>query len=153
MSLSDEQKAAVAQWIQEGASLSDVQKRLETEFNKRLTYMDVRFVVDDLDLEVSSSGPKFDDLKATSGADGAGNVGTEAAGAGSVSVTLDKVSRPDAIVSGQVTFSDGVSAQWHLDQTGRLALNAQQPGYQPSQEDLQEFQNQLRQAVEQSGML
>lgn len=150
MSLTEEQQAAVAGWIQEGATLSDVQKRLETEYNLRLTYMDVRFLVDDLDLEVKASGPKFDDPKPVGGGGGAmdGN-----AAPGSVSVSLDKVSRPDAIVSGQVTFSDGVSAQWHIDQMGRLSLNAQQPGYKPSQEDLQEFQDQLRQAVEKSGML
>lgn len=152
MSLSDEQKAAVADWIQKGESLSDVQKHLESEFDIRLTYMDVRFLVDDLDLEVKASGPKFDDPKAAASA-GNGGLGAPEGGAGSVSLTLDKVSRPDAVISGQVTFSDGVSAQWHIDQMGRLSLNASQAGYKPSQEDLQEFQDQLRQAVEKSGML
>ncbi|NDV63245.1 hypothetical protein G0Q06_12335 [Puniceicoccales bacterium CK1056] len=144
MSLTDEQKSSVAAWIREGASLSDVQKRLETEMDVRITYMDLRFLVDDLDLEIKAVGPQFDDPKVE-------EVGS--AQAGKVSVTLDKVTRPDALVSGQVTFSDGVSAQWHLDQMGRLSLNAKQPGYKPSQEDLQDFQNELRQAVEKSGMM
>jgi hypothetical protein len=145
MQLTDEQKAAVGRWIQQGASLSEVQKRLEEDFSMRMTYMDIRFLVDDLDLELQAEGPKFDDPKVVPEQPAGGQPGA-------VSVSLDKVSRPDALVSGSVTFSDGVSAQWHLDQMGRLALNAKQPGYQPSREDLQAFQQKLRDAVEQSGM-
>jgi hypothetical protein len=145
MSLSDEQKSAVAAWISEGASLSEVQKRLESEMSVRITYMDLRFLVDDLDLEIKAEGPKFNNPKV--------DQITPAAAAGKVTVALDKLTRPDALVSGQVTFSDGVSAQWHLDQMGRLSLNAKQPGYKPSKEDLQDFQNELRKAVEQSGMM
>ncbi|HKJ90981.1 MAG TPA: hypothetical protein VJ960_07605 [Oceanipulchritudo sp.] len=143
MKLTDEQNAAVAGWLREGASLSEVQKRLESEFEIRMTYMDLRFMVDDLDLEIQSEAPKFDDPVPAAVPGGEG---------GGVSVTLDKVSRPDALVSGQVTFSDGQSAQWHLDQMGRLAMNPKQPGYKPSDTDLQKFQEKLREAVEKSGM-
>lgn len=147
MKLTDEQVACVAQWTREGASLSDVQKRLEEEFSVRITYMDLRFLIDDLDLELTATGPKFDEPKVE-------NLDAQpgSGGGGGVRVSLDKVARPDALVSGQVTFSDGVSAQWHLDQMGRLALDAKQPGYKPSQEDLQTFQDELRKAVEKSGM-
>jgi hypothetical protein len=144
MNLTDEQVAAVAQWTREGASLSDVQKRLEADFSVRITYMDLRFLIDDLDIELKATGPKFDQPKTD-------DLEPKHAGGG-VRVSLDKVARPDALVSGQVTFSDGVSAQWHLDQMGRLALNAKQPGYKPSPEDLQAFQDELRKAVEKSGM-
>lgn len=116
---------------------------MESEFEIRMTYMDLRFMVDDLDLEIQSEAPKFDDPVAPAVPGGEG---------GGVSVTLDKVSRPDALVSGQVTFSDGQSAQWHLDQMGRLAMNPKQPGYKPSDADLQQFQEKLREAVEKSGM-
>jgi hypothetical protein len=144
MSLSEEQKAVLTNWIKEGLSLSDIQKRLESEFEIRLTYMDVRFLVDDLDLELQSEGPQFDEPKVES-APGGGPPGT-------VSVSLDKVSRPDALVSGQVTFSDGMSAQWHLDQMGRLSLNPKDAEYRPSQEDLQAFQTELSEAVKKAGM-
>jgi len=145
MQLSEEQKAAVSRWIQEGASLSDVQKHLEEEFSLRMTYMDLRFLVDDLDLEIRAGGPKFDEPKVAPEPNGG-------AVPGAVTVSIDKLTRPEALVSGSVTFSDGVSAQWHLDQMGRLALNARQPGYKPSGEDLQAFQEKLKEAVEQSGM-
>lgn len=107
--------------------------------------MDLRFLVDDLGLEIKASAPKFDDPKPTQ------PLGTSPSSDGGVSVTLDKLSRPDALVSGQVTFSDGVRAQWHLDQLGRLSLDAAQAGYKPSSEDLQAFQTELRKAVEKSG--
>ena len=141
--MTDEQKATVAGWVRDGASLSDVQRQIESEFGVRMTYMDVRFLVDDLDLELTTEGPQFEEPKVAP-------VGGTAPGG--VSVSLDKVARPDALVSGQVTFSDGQQAQWHLDQMGRLALNPKDPGYKPSQEDIQQFQEKLREAVEQSGM-
>lgn len=145
MSLNEEQTEALKAWVREGLSLSDIQKRLESEFQIRITYMDLRFMVDDLDLEVAPTAPKFDDPKATA-------VGGPAPVPGKVSVSLDKVSRPDALVSGQVTFSDGMTAQWSLDQMGRLSLNPRQADYRPSQDDLQDFQAELSEAVRKSGM-
>lgn len=145
MTLNDQQKAAVAEWVNEGLSLSDIQKRIEEHFSLRLTYMDVRFLVDDLDLEVKAAGPKFDAPKQVS------NEPTAPAD-GTVSVTIDKVARPDALASGQVRFSDGVSATWTIDQMGRLGLNPSQPGYKPSQEDLMEFQTALQDAARKAGL-
>ena len=146
MKLTDEQKAAVHGWIEEGKNLAEVQSLLESEHDLRLTYMDVRFLIDDLQLEIRAQGPQFTDPKAAS-------LDQPPPAPGTVSVTLDKISRPDANISGQVTFSDGIQAKWHLDQMGRLALDAGDPGYKPSQEDLQAFQNELRSAVEKSGMM
>ena len=52
MELSDAQKASVTQWVQEGRSLADVQRALREECEISMTYMDVRFLVDDLDIPV-----------------------------------------------------------------------------------------------------
>lgn len=145
MSLSEEQKLTVEGWINEGLSLSGIQKRLESEFEIRMTYMDVRFLVDDLELEIKAEGPKFDEPKV--------DVNPAAPPVpGKVSLTLDKVARPDALVSGSVTFSDGMSAQWLVDQMGRLTLNPSQSDYRPSAEDVQEFQVELSEAVKKSGL-
>ncbi len=144
MNLSDEQKVALSGWLQEGKSLSDIQKLLESEYKLRMTYMDVRFLVDDLDLEVTAEGPQFETPKADP---------SSLAPDGAVSVSLDKVAHPNALISGQVTFSDGMTAQWSIDQMGRLALDPKESGYQPSPEDLQEFQTQLQEAARKAGML
>ncbi len=173
MNLNNEQKAAVAGWIQEGMNLSDVQKQIQSEFGILLTYMDVRFLVDDLELELSDKPPphfakqKTSEINAKPGASEAkenptpGNTvdGGDAelvddepsGGSGAVSVSLDKLAVPGALVSGGVTFSDGVSATWQLDQMGRLALNASQPGYKPSQQDVMQFQVELQRLVEERG--
>jgi len=57
---------------------------------------------------------------------------------------VDQVARPGALVSGQVSFTDGNSAEWYLDQFGRLGLAPKQTGYKPSQQDLMAFQTELQ---------
>ena len=52
-SLSDEQSAAVRQWAEEGADLAAIQKRLDEEFEVRLTFMDTRFLIADLGIELA----------------------------------------------------------------------------------------------------
>src|ERR1039458_7570446 len=50
MNLTDEQRQRVTAWILQGAKLSEVQNRLVAEFGIKLTYMEARFLVDDLKL-------------------------------------------------------------------------------------------------------
>ena len=50
MQLDDQQKKIVAGWIEEGLDLSAIQARLESELDISMTYMDVRFLVGDLEL-------------------------------------------------------------------------------------------------------
>src|SRR5258707_14935121 len=60
MSLSAEQKQTVASWVAAGDNLSAVQKKLADQFQISLTYRDVRFLVDDLNLELKDPAPKVD---------------------------------------------------------------------------------------------
>lgn len=143
MALDSAQKSALASWIQSGVSLSEAQKRLESEFGLRLTYMDVRFAVDDLDLELTSDGPVFAEPLPSKPAEPA---------TGKVRVGLDSVHRPNTMLSGTVVFSDGVSGTWQIDQMGRLSVDASKPGYQASQSDSMAFQRELQRMVEQAGM-
>lgn len=150
MELNDIQKQAVAEWVAKGAGISEVQKRLESDFGIKMTYMDVRFLL--LELEVTLKDKPEPKAAEPSQVDDAGLVSDESAGpVGGVRIALDKVVQPGAVVSGTVTFSDGVSATWMLDQTGRLALNASTPGYRPSETDLQEFQIALRDELQKGG--
>ena len=70
---------------------------------------------------------------------------------GKVAVTVDQITRPGAIVSGKVTFSDGQNADWYLDQAGRLGVVPKQTGYKPSAADVQDFQLALQQEVAKLG--
>jgi hypothetical protein len=60
MSLTPEQKQAVAGWVAAGDNLSVVQKKLAEQFQLAMTYRDVRFLVDDLNLELKDPAPKVD---------------------------------------------------------------------------------------------
>src|SRR6185436_179622 len=60
MSLTPEQKTAVASWVAAGDNLSAVQKKLSEQFQVSMTYRDVRFLVDDLNLELKDAAPKVD---------------------------------------------------------------------------------------------
>jgi hypothetical protein len=160
MQLTDDQKKSVSGWIAEGAKLSEVQQRLEAEFGIRLTYMEARFLVDDLklvpkdpvkDVPKAETPAEGDAAASPDGADGE-LPPAPAPGSGKVSVSLDKIVRPGALVSGKVTFSDGVNAEWYLDQMGRFGLVPPSPGYRPAPEDLTEFRVLLEQELARQGI-
>jgi hypothetical protein len=65
-----------------------------------------------------------------------------------VRVTMDAVTRASALASGKVTFSDGETADWMLDQTGRLGLNPTKPGYRPTEADIMAFQSELQRVAQ-----
>jgi hypothetical protein len=139
--LSTEQVASLHQWAAEGASMYDLQRRLKEEFGISLTYMDTRFMVLDLGInlvEAAVEEPKLEEKPAPTPT-------------GKVSVTMDTLALPGALVSGKVEFSDGETAVWMLDQSGRPGLDPDIAGYRPSQPDIVEFQKQLRTLLESSG--
>jgi hypothetical protein len=203
MTLSPEQKQTVAAWVAAGDNLSAIQKKLGEQFKIAMTYMDVRFLVDDLGLELKNAAPKADasDLTKAAAKPGARpeparaepaekkglmdrlkeKVGLSqpdededvvmpaeeafededepgpplapeaAAGAATVTVEIDRIVRPGSVVSGSVTFSDGVGGKWALDQTGRLMLDTGNAGYQPTPADVQAFQRELTKQLQRHG--
>ncbi len=181
MSLTPEQAAAVSSWVTAGDNLSTIQKKLREQFSVALTYMDVRFLVDDLNLQLkdapkkvdasdvskpqpkpaaapvagtspSQSDASDDDLPPAEGDDFA----DEAAPAlgGSVTLDVDRVTLiPGAIASGKVTFSDGVTGKWIIDHQGRPGFTEiSQPGYRPTPEDAKSFMNQLEAELQRRGL-
>lgn len=137
--LTPEQVETLKRLAAQGSSLSDLQRHLKDEQNISVTYMDIRFAVLDLDIEIledkQEDAPKPEELQEA--------IEPEQA-TGLVSATIDNITLPGAMVSGKVTFSDGESAIWMIDQTGRPGLDPDTPGYRPSEEDLVEFQTQLK---------
>jgi hypothetical protein len=156
MQLTDEQKKAVTQWVKEGCGLSAIQKRLADEFKLTLTYIDVRFLLIDLGLDLKeqkkeTSAPKTIAAPPRAGADDEAALLEPEALPGGVKVELDRIVRPGAVVSGSVVFSDGVKATWAIDQSGRLALGAERKGYRPSAEDVQAFQQAVSRELQRAG--
>lgn len=142
--LTSEQKEALVRWAAEGATMSDLQSRLKDEFDLTVTYMDTRFIALDLKLELHEE-PKAPEKKPEA-------LPVPKLPTGSVSVSIDSLTHPGALISGQVTFSDGETGVWMLDQTGRPGLDPDTAGYQPTAADIQEFQTQLRALVQKSGL-
>ena len=140
--LSEEQITAIRTWAAAGAQLPDIQLRLKEEFGISVTYMDTRFVVLDLGIQLAEE-KKEEPAQETKAAP----VPT-----GEVAVTMDSIAIPGALVSGKVVFSDGESAIWMLDQAGRPALDPDTPGYKPGEADIMEFQKQLRELIQSSGL-
>ena len=146
MSLTDDQKAAISKWIEDGANLSEIQKRLKEEFHISLTYLETRLLADDLKLALKEPERPIEPPPLPA------QEKTSAATAGKVSVTIDQITRPGAMISGRATFSDGQKAEWYLDQTGRLGLNPSTPGYRPSQQDVMDFQIELEKLARSQGL-
>ena len=178
MTLTSEQKQTVASWVAAGDNLSVVQKKLAEQFKVSMTYRDVRFLVDDLGLELKDPAPKADasDVSKTpaprkpstapaeeslddeAGVPGEGELPADPADdvpvppeGGGVTLDLDRIMRPGTAVSGTVTFSDGVSGKWALDHQGRLMLETAQSGYKPSAADVQSFQRELQTQLQRQG--
>ena len=165
MQLDETQKKTVVGWVEEGLDLSAIQSRLESEMDIRMTYMDVRFLVGDLELtpkdeeEPEPAEPDEPQVEPTAPTpdnpfpapdepmgDPPLEADSDSAG-GEVSVTVSPVTQPGTMASGSVTFSDGVTCDWHVDQFGRPALVPPSDGYQPPEADMPKFGQKLQQEL------
>ena len=140
--LTPEQKDSLKQWAAEGATMSDLQRHLKEDFGHTITYMDTRFLILDLGIELIEE-PKVEPKKEEK---------PVLVPTGFVTTTMDSLTLPGALVSGKVTFSDGETGVWMLDQTGRPGLDPDTEGYRPTPEDIKEFQVQLRDLIQKSGL-
>jgi hypothetical protein len=160
MKLTSEHKEAVATWVAAGATLNEIQDRLKNELGVTLTFMDTRFLLSDLGLTLKPEageaevvdvggaetgvGGGVDDAGVLAGDEGDVDGGL---GAAQVRVTVDVVTVPGTMVSGKVTFTDGVTAGWYLDQMGQLGLSGVDRTYQPPEADVAAFQRELQRAL------
>jgi hypothetical protein len=152
MKLDEAQRLAVTKWIADGAKLSEIQSRLAAEFSLKLTYMEARFLVDDLKLTPKDPDPpKVVAPPAVAATPPAAAPVAPAPAGGKVAVTVDQITKPGAMISGKVAFSDGQLADWYLDQTGRLGVVPKQTGYKPTADDVKDFQLALQQEVAKLG--
>lgn len=159
--LTDDQIATLKAWADDGAQLADIQKRMEDEMELRLTYMDTRFLVLDLGIEIRNIAEEARAAAAaqeaenpSDGGDAAGN-GAElteddleilppAQEGGKVTVTVDEIARPGVMASGRVTFPGGQGGMWYVDEQGRLGVDPDTEGYRPTEADVMAFQRELQ---------
>lgn len=168
MNLTDAQKQQISTWLEQGLKVADVQKKISAELGLNMTYMEVRFLLDDLRLKPKDpEPPKQPAPTSPLAAPAAGTSapkplaqpsagplapeGQAAPALGGVKLSTDAIARPGTIVSGKVTFSDGQTADWYLDQMGRMGVVPAQKGYKPSQADVMEFQELLQMELQKMG--
>jgi len=174
MMISEEQRSAIKEWLIAGDSLADVQKKLKSEYELIMTYMDVRLLVLEIGAEVQdepepepepepvavppvASPPVEQNAAQRPGPWQAAADATvqklpdESQSEPNVSLSIDRLVVPGAMVSGDVTFSDGTKAHWLIDNQGRFGLEPEVKGYEPTDMDLQMFQMQLRTELKNKG--
>ena len=159
-------KDFIAQKVPEGYSLSKIQDMLKDQ-GVHITFMELRLLASEIEEQVwkqtekDDTPPPAEEPKADKPmedaveADAVQDEGEEpvppaepqqdaapAAPRGKTVVELSKIARPGAAASGTVKFGSGVTAEWIIDQMGRLGLD--KASGQPDQQDIREFQMELQ---------
>lgn len=156
--LNENQVSTIKEWAEGGAQLADIQKRMEEEMQYRLTYMDTRFLVLDLGIEIRNLAQEAQALEAEEAAKNPETTKTDGElteddlevlpptpqGSGTVRVTVDEIARPGVMASGRVTFADSQGGMWYVDESGRLGVDPDTEGYRPTEADILAFQKELQ---------
>lgn len=160
----DEIKAFIASRVAESVSLSKIQDELVGK-GVRMTYMELRMLASEIESadwnKLDKEEPKkeeapaealpIDDEEEDMEEDGP-DVPAEDNGKkeepasdkvrGKTVVELSKLMKPGTVANGSVKFGSGVTADWFLDQTGRLGLS--KSSGKPDETDIMEFQEELQ---------
>ena len=158
----EERKPIVAQLLKEGRTLSEIQDYLRKEKGDSITYMELRLLLSEMpDVKLpEKETPKvaISPPAAAAGAGGRsalreGKAGPEQAAraGGKLSISVDQVPAPGAMLSGYARFSSGAKAHWFLDEMGRLGIEPELGSAKPTQPDMQEFSTELRRMLHQAG--
>lgn len=149
-------KIFMAEKIAAGVSLSEIQNMVNAEFKQNLTYMDIRIMASELEIDWQQLNPKkeaaVEDVTAVEAPapaeTPAQDASADAAAPGmpdlsDTKIEISKIARPGMMFSGSVTLANGSTADWYLDNMGRLGVDNLQ-GDQPGQEDIEKFQMALQ---------
>lgn len=162
-SLSEEQVALIQSWADEGDGLSEIQNKLGSEMDIRVTYMEMRFLMDDIGVQLKSDPePEKQEPEEEPAPENEAEVAESpeeespesdsGENAAEVTLTVDKVQRPGTVISGNVSFGEGNSAEWSLDEAGQLGMKPNNEGFRPSEEQVMAFQQQLQKVIQESGL-
>lgn len=140
----NEIKKFMLEKIAENISLSDIQTMVNEKFNTKMTFMDIRILASELEVDWRSEEENKAEEKTaetednTEEKDSAPEKTTA-----KTTVELNKIVRPGAIASGSVNFASGVYAEWFIDNNGRLGLDKVKGG-KPTEQDIEDFQVEMQ---------
>ena len=159
-------KQFVAERVAQGISLSKIQDEL-TANGEKITFMELRLIASEIDSaelekldkktepkpkEKAPAAPAEEALPqeelpaAEPAAEPEAAATAEEAPRGATVVEVSKLAMPGTVMNGSVKFGSGVTADWFLDQMGRLALDKVEGG-KPNEKDIEEFQIELRKVL------
>lgn len=149
----DEIKKYVAKLLNEGVSLSDIQKQLRSEKGVNMTFLDLRLMVseiENIDWSKQKTEEKPKEPKKVDPEKGAlldeedefAGTSDEGIAGGTTVVEVSRLTRPGTIANGSVKFASGIKANWMVDQYGRLGLD--KATGEPTAQDIKEFQTELQ---------
>jgi hypothetical protein len=147
----DERKQVVRQLLKEGCTLSEIQDSLRKDQGDSITYMELRLLLSEMpDVKLPEKEPPKPPPASANAA--AKSVAAETASpSAKLSISVDQMPAPGAMLSGYARFSSGAKAHWFLDEMGRLGLEPELGASKPTQKDMQEFSTELRRMIQQHG--
>lgn len=152
-------KSFMLEQLTSGVKLAEVQRLVNEKFNLKLRFMDIRILASELEVDWKSFDPKPVPVKApqeetlSENSNGSTAPNTlpeednlETSTGNAAVIELNKLARPGMMFSGTVKFPSGCTADWYVDNTGRLGLE-NLAGGQPTREDAESFQIELDQVL------
>lgn len=140
--LSPEQIQSIRDWAEEGLDLNAIQKKLHEELGLKPTFMDTRFLLQDLDIHIKQPEPA---PQPDPSAAHAAPADAPAPLLGKTQVSVDEVTPPHALIAGKVLFKSGARGVWDIDRTGRINWDATLG--EPTADDLREFETELQSVI------
>lgn len=147
--ITDEQRDRfIVEKLNQGMPLGDVQKLLADEYGITMTFFDLKLLVADLEeVDWASQDAARAAGKEAAEADVAGGAEVAEETPQGTTVTVNKINRPDVMMSGQVSFASGAKGNWAIDNLGRPTLGLAEGSSQPTEEDVMEFQQELQRVL------
>ncbi len=137
----EERNRLIATKLDEGLSLSEVQKLLSNDYAVTMTYLELRLIAADLEVDWKKQD------KAVPVKEKEATPTAEAEAQPKTKLSISKLVRPGASMSGDVEFASGAKAEWFVDSMGRLGLNPASGSEKPTEDDLMDFQTELQQKL------
>ncbi len=145
----EERKEIVRKLLAEGQTLSQVQDYLCKEKGDTITYMELRLLLSEMP---ETKLPEKERPKVPTVPSVAAPVSLTPEPVGKLSISVNQVPPPGAMLSGYARFASGAKAHWFIDEMGRLSLEPELGASKPTQKDMQEFSVELKRMLQQSGV-
>lgn len=160
----EERKQVVRELLAKGQTLSQVQDYLHKEKNDPITYMELRLLLSEMPdtklpekelprtvMADAAPAPRAGQKASPKGAGPAPVDKEPQAVGGKLSISIDQMPAPGAMLSGYTRLSSGAKAHWFLDEMGRLGVEPELGSGKPTPSDMEEFTTELRRMLQQAG--